>query len=397
MAAYPALGTGQPTPPDWGQVALAALFQNLATGLTFGSFGTMVLAVEHAYGASRAQSSLALSLAVVSLSLFGMAAGRVINRLDLRRLMLAGAALLAAGFAAAALAQGPFGLLAAYALLIGPGTALLGVLPTMTLATRHVPGSLRGRALGVVNLPVLVMLVPLLIGPWLPELGPRRVYAGLSAGLVLLAPLLLLVRSGVDPAADDRAVAGTAPRILGSGRFWVLAMAVGLLTGAGTMKLAHFVPLLIGQGRSFAEANMLLALSGGTGILGSLLFGALTDRLGPLVTLALNAAIQALVWAVFLAPVSLPVLVFDAVVVGAAGGGVQAAFGAAVVAMFGARAFGRAYGLFQFATLPFLFGMTPVASLLYQRSGTYTLPMAVTIACLALAALLFAMLAGSKR
>jgi hypothetical protein len=77
----------------------------------------------------------------------------------------------------------------------------------------------------------------------------------------------------------------------------------------------------------------------------------------------------------------------DAIIVGACGGGVQGAFGVAVVTFFGARAFGRAYSLFQLSTLPFLFGLTPLASVLFERSGSYYLPMAVTIACLAISSL----------
>lgn len=378
----------------WGQVALAALAQNVATGFTFGSFGSMVLAIERDYHASRAQSSLAISLAVVSLSLCGMAAGRVIHRVALRGLMIAGALLGAAGFAVCALARGPGELLAAYALLIGPGAALLGVLPSMTLATRWAPADRRGLAMGLVNLPLLVMIVPLVLGPWLARHGPRSAYAGLAIGLLVLVPVLLAVRGGgsAAPVALTRR-----PRVATDPRFWALTLAIGILTGAGTMKLAHFVPLLTGQGRSFAEANLLLALSGGAGLAGSLLFGRLTDRIGALPALALNAAVQALVWTIFLAPVTLPVLVFDAVVVGACGGGVQAAFGTAVANTYGAGAFGRTFGLFQLSTLPFLFGMTPLVSMLYEHSGSYVLPMECAVGSLVLAALVFGALARTNR
>lgn len=176
--------------------------------------------------------------------------------------------------------------------------------------------------------------------------------------------------------------------ILRQPAFWLLALAIGLITGAGTMKLAHFIPLLTGQGRTFDEANGLLALSGGTGLIGSLLFGYLADRIGGPRALALNAAIQAVVWMIFLAPVNLAVLTLDAIIVGACGGGVQGAFGVAVASRFGPDAFGRAFSLFQIATLPFLFGMTPIASVLFERSGSYHLPMALTVGALAFSSIL---------
>lgn len=376
-------------PARWGQVALAALSQNVATGLTFGSFGTLVLAIERDYGADRAQSSLALSLAVVALSVTAMLVGRRIDRISLRPVMMTGAALCSAGFALAALVRTPAGLLAAYALLIGPGTALAGVLPSMTLATRWVPQALRGRALGLVNMPLAVMIVPLAIAPILVTHGPRTVYLVLAGAAAALIPLLLLVRGGTSrPAAarkDEDAPA--AITILRRPAFWILAVSIGLLTGAGTMKLAHFIPLLTGQGRTFDEANMLLALSGGTGLFGSLLFGWLADRIGGPRALAINAAVQAVVWTIFLAPVTMTVLTLDAIVVGACGGGVAGAFGVTVAALFGPRAFGRAYSLFQIATLPFLFAMTPIASALFQATGSYHLPMGLTVGCLAFSSL----------
>lgn len=380
-------------PTRWDQVGIAALAQNVATGLTFGSFGTMILAIESDYGGSRSQSSLALSLAVVTLSLTGMLVGRVLDRLNLRALMIAGALLCATGFAAAALVRTPSALLIVYTLLVGPGTAMLGVLPSMTLATRWVPETMRGRALGFVNMPVMVMIVPLVIAPVLASHGPRTVYGLLMLVDLAIVPLLFLVRNG-EADAPLSAHASTSTRaILRRPTFWALTLAIGLVTGAGTMKLAHFIPLLVDQGRTFAEANMLLALSGGTGLIGSLAFGWLADRIGGPRALALNAAVQAIVWMIFLAPVTLPILTLDAIIVGACGGGVQGAFGVAVATLFGARAFGRAFSLFQLSTLPFLFGLTPLASVLFERSGSYDLPMAITIACLALSSLVLFTLA----
>lgn len=380
--------TRRTTETRWSQVAIATLAQNVATGLTFGSFGTLVLSIEAEYGASRAQSSLALSLALVALSLTAIVVGRMIDTVNLRTLLMTGAIACAAGFGAASVVTSPLALLLCYLLLIGPGTAMLGVLPSMTLATRWVPEDWRGRALGVVNMPVLVMAVPLAIAPLLGSHGPRAVFQVLALADLALVPILFFVRSGNASPAGGAMTATPAGAILRQPAFWLLALAIGLITGAGTMKLAHFIPLLTGQGRTFDEANGLLALSGGTGLIGSLLFGYLADRIGGPRALALNAAIQAVVWMIFLAPVNLAVLTLDAIIVGACGGGVQGAFGVAVASRFGPDAFGRAFSLFQIATLPFLFGMTPIASVLFERSGSYHLPMALTVGALAFSSIL---------
>lgn len=397
--ARPANGT------DWWQVGLATLTNNFATGLAFGSFGTIILAMEKEYDASRATSTLAISLMLVSLSLTAAILGRLIEKVSIRKVMLCGTLLASLAFGLASLARDATQLLAIYFALLGPATAMLGTLPSNTLAARWATDDRRGLALGIVNMPIMIMIVPLAIAPLLLADGIRAVYQVLAVALLLFFPVVWFVRDrrGATPAEVIAIVAETevdpapTPPIMGSVYFWVLVVALGLLVGAGTMKLAHFVPLFTEQGRTFDEANMLLAISGGAGLIGSFLFGALADRIGGAKALMLNALIQAVMWTVFLAPVGLPILVVDALVVGACGAGAQAAIGVVLATLYGTKAFSRAFGLMSLFTLPFLFGLTPVASLLYETSGSYHLPMGLMICGFVVAALLFALLIKPER
>ena len=394
--------TGRPGRTNWTQVAVAALAQNVATGLAFGSFGSFVLAIEAEFGANRAMSSLAVSLMVLTLSLTASLLGRLIDRVSVRTIMMVGAAAGTMAYAALAVSHGVLALVLIYALVLGPATAALGVLPSMTLAARWTDAEHRGRALGLVNMPVLVMAVPLIMGSLLPTQGLRFCYGVLALGQVLMLPVLLLVRDRNPDAAPSAETAPPQPSFRASTiftqpAFWTMTVAVGLIAGAGTMKLAHFVPLLTEQGRTFNEANLLLALSGGSGLLGSLAFGALADRIGGVRTLIVNAALQAVLWTIFLAPVGMPLLIVDAIVVGACGGGLQAAIGVVVVALFGLPNFSRVYGLLTLATVPFLFGLTPLASILYQRSGNYHLPMGMMIGGFVVAAILLSSLIERER
>ena len=378
---------------DWGQVVLAAVSQNVATSFAFGSFGTLVLAIEKEYGASRSSSSLAISLLVVSLAITASILGRALDRISIRKTMCAGAVLGSIGFILASLVQTPTQLLAVYLLVLGPATAMMGVLPCSALASNWSAPDRRGLALGIVNVPLLVMIVPLALAPLLELDGVRMVYRVLATFDVLLLPLLIFVRDPVRTATaamhgDPQPPASTSA-LLASPRFWILVVAEGLIAGAGIMKLAHFVPLLTEQGRTFTEANTLLAISGGAGILGSFLFGMLADRVGGTLALVCNGLIQAAMWTIFLAPVSFGVLVADAVIVGACGAGVQSAFSVALHGLFGARSFNIALGFASLFALPFLFGLTPLASLLYQASGNYHLPMGMMVGGFVLSAVLF--------
>jgi MFS family permease len=374
----------------WSQVALAALGQNLASGLAFGSFGTIVLAIEQDYGAARASSALAISAAIVTLSMTAMVLGQMIDRIAIRTIMIAGALVSALAFLTAGHVHGIVPLIAAYALLLGPGTAMLGIVPTNTLAARWAPLRHRGLAMGIVNMPAMVMVVPLLVVPILQHWGIRVVYQTMACVDFAAIAVLVFVRDvpGVQPCPASQATDTPEPSDQPPTRraaFWLVGIAQGLIVGAGTVKLAHFIPLLIDQGHSFAEANMLLALSGGAGLVGSFLFGALADRIGGVRAMICNAFVQAVVWTVFLAPVTLPVLVFDAIVVGACAGGIQGAFGVAIARLFGTGNFGRVLGYISLMTLPFLFGMPPLAGLLFEMTGTYRLSMGAMIILLLVA------------
>ena len=386
--------SGEDKATDWLQIGLATLALNAASGLAFGSFGTLILSIEQEYGAGRAVSSLALSLLIVSLSATASLLGRVLERVSIRKTMVAGALTGALGFAAASIAANATQLLAAYLFLLGPATAMLGIVPATTLAQRWASEQRRGLALGIVNMPLLVMVVPLVIAPLLHAEGVRTVYRSLAMVDLMLVPLLIMVR---DKAPEPKAIEEvclsaerqvTALDLLCRPSFWLLVVAQGLLVGAGTMKLAHFVPLLIEQGRTFDEANFLLAISGGAGLVGSFAFGLLAGRMGGAKALICNALVQAGMWTIFLAPVNFGVLLADAIVVGACGAGVQAAFCVAISRLSGETAFSLALGLVSLLTLPFLFGLTPLASLLYQHAGNYHLPMGMMIGGFILAAAL---------
>jgi MFS family permease len=368
-------------PAAWSQVALAALGQNLASGLAFGSFGTIVLAIERDYGATRASSALAISATIVTLSITAMVLGQTIHRIAIRTIMILGALVSAAAFLAASRVHTIVPLIATYALLLGPGTAMLGIVPTNTLAARWAPPHHRGLAMGLVNMPAMVMAVPLLVVPILQRWGIRTVYETMGCVDLAAIAVLLFVRNA------PNAQAGPAPETRGEAptrraAFWLVGIAQGLIVSAGTVKLAHFIPLLIDQGHSFAEANMLLALSGGAGLAGAFLFGALADRIGGVRAMICNALVQAVVWSVFLAPVTLPVLVFDAIVVGACAGGIQGVFGVAIARLFGTGNVGRVLGYTSLMTLPFLFGMPPLAGVMFEMTGTYRLPMGAMIVLL---------------
>jgi MFS family permease len=407
MSATLSASAGEEPFHGWRMVALAFLVQNFAIGLTFGSYGVSVLAIEQTFSTGRATASAALSLVIIAITGLAPFLGALYGRISIRKTMMVGAVLTALGYAALAVVDDWRLMLAAYGLLVGPGVACMGTLPTNVLIANWFASG-QGRALGIVNMPLFVMLVPMVAVVLLEHVGLRGLYAVLAvANLFVLPAMWVLVDrpeqvgqkprgASVESAADNQHSL-TTRHILGRPDFWFLIVAVGIVVGGGTMKLSHMVPLLAEQGHPVEEASFLLALSGGAGMFGSLIFGWLADRFGGAIVLAGNAIIQSLMWFIFLMPVSIPLLVVDALIIGMCGGGVMAAQGVFFSHRFGVANFGRVAGLVSIASLPILAGLSPVAGYLRERTGGYNVPVMLLIVASIMAAAILIYLALGER
>lgn len=390
-------------------IALGFVAINLGIGLCYGTFGVLVLDIERHFGAGRAEVSLALSLVALAHGLMAPLIATLIGRVGIRALMMAGAVMSACGFLLIPHSTGAAAMLAIYGLLIGPGTALMGVVPVLTLVNNWFARD-QGRLMGVVMMPVMVTLVPLAVIAIKPLLGLFGILY-IVAGLYLLAlPLFLAVvdspeRLGLAPVGASAAPAASPIpagdlSALGLWRnpiFLLVVFAVGLIVGAGVSKNVHFVPILAEQGWGLPRAALLLSISGATGVVGSLLFGYLADRFSASGALAINALLQAFLWLILVLPSPFALLVVDAVVIGACGGGVVSAKGVFISRMFGRDNFARVTGISTLTTIPFVFAISPLVGLLRERFGSYELPLTGVILLFILATICCIALVGPER
>jgi len=403
MLSQPPPAAGRRKFLGWRMVAIAAVTQNVAVGLTFGSFGTLVLAIEERFATSRTLSALGISLVLLVYSLSAPLLGPLIARTSIRRVLTTGALLSAAGYCLLPWAGSIGQFLAIFTLFISPGFLMLGVIPSNILASNWFIHR-QGRALGFVTMPVFVMLVPMISAWGLHHYGLSAVLFGIGLAHLMVLPLMPFVvdrpeqigqrplgyeAQGSAHAVPEAQAALPWKTLLARPLLWLVAVAIGIAVGGGVLKAAHMVPLVMGQGWSLEEASFLFALSGGTGVIGAMGFGWLADKFGPGHALAANCIVQALVWFIFLQPAPYWLLVVDAVIVGACGGGLAAAQGVLLMRLFGARNFARAMGLVTMFTVPFTFGAAPLASALFDATGSYWTPVAIQIAGFALAAAIF--------
>lgn len=378
---------------SWRILVIAFLAFNFAIGLPLGSFGVSVLAIEKEFDTSRALASAGASLVILAFGLMGPVIAWLIERFSIRSTMLVGVVLGSIGYVALWAAPNIWVFLACFGLLVGPAVAMAGNMPASVLINNWFRFA-TGRAIGIMMMPLFIMLVPMVSSPIIENFGLRTLYLTLAATNLLMVPLLLLVNDRPSDAfeAEHAASQVTAvPRlamgqILGRMDLWLLILAYGLLNGSGMVKLSHLVPLLSEQGRSVGEATLLLSISGGAGVLGSIAFGWIADRVGGAVALMLNGLLQAATWSIFLLHPGMGLLLVDAFIMGACGGGVFAAFMVVLVDLFGRQNVPRTLGLAGlFGMIP-TFVAPPIAGYLYDYAGSYsTVLAAISTACLAVA------------
>ena len=384
-----AAGGGPRNPPLALRMGvIAGLSHNIVIGTIFGSFGVLTHSVETRLGATPEMAAAAIPMVVVGSAVLSSAAGVLAARYPLRLLMAVGAALATAGWLLLAFTASYALYLVAYGLLLGPALALSGAVLPPTLVTRWFVRN-RGLALGLVHLPIVVAVLPV-VSNWVVErFGAQSAYLLLAVlcGLVLLPATLLVVDQPAgattpadagQPAAPDRGM--SVVQLLASPRFWALTLSVGAINTGSVILGAQLIPMAISWGIERAPAALLASVMSLAGIAGSVLFGWVSDRIGGGRTLALLAFDAALLWALFLAGLPYAALALVVALIGMHGSGAIPALSRAIGEWPGPASFSRAYGLASTAALPItILGVMGTASA-FQAHGSYTVAILAMIA-----------------
>jgi OFA family oxalate/formate antiporter-like MFS transporter len=329
------LGSGH-----WRRLVLAGVVANLAAGTLFG-WSLVAQPAADAVGMSPGGAAAVFASAIVVLAAVLLVLGRVQWRVGPRRLLLGAAVIGGVGLLLAATAQHPLVLWTGVALLFGVANGLAyGV--SLGLAAR-VPPSRRGAATGLVVSayaagPVLLGVVPLPAlgaGGWRVSLAVLAVIVtGLLTGAAWLAP-------AGSPEADRRGRSDPVPR----GDIALLWVVFAGGTAPGLLLFAHAVPLARNLQLSLRAAGLAVSALAAGNLIGRLVAGAWSDRIGrlPAVVVALSTGAVAIV--ALALPTSVPVVLAGYVGTGLAYGAVSTLVPAATADRVGADAFPSAYGV----------------------------------------------------
>jgi len=345
-----------------------------------GSFGLMLASVEQRLGVTGEQAAVGIPLVLVGSSILAPFVGVLIAKVSLRLLLMIGALLTVAGYLTLAWTNSYALYLLAYGLCFGPAMSLAGSIGPATLVTRWFHRN-RGLALGIVHLPIVIALVPWLLDLALRSQSPSTIY--LATGVfcaVLLVPLIALTvdhppeAETLAPEPQEQRTADgsfSVGQLLARPRFWALCVAAIASMTSSVVLGSLLVPMGISWGFTRSEAAIIQSIMSTVGIVGSILFGWVADRLGGGRSLALIAFDCALLWLMLL--FHPPFWLTGCIVglIGMHGAGAIPTLGRGLSDTFGQASYSRGFGLTTLIGLPFITVAMIGSQRVFALTGSY--------------------------
>ena len=259
----------EPLSHDHRLVGWLSLAQLISWGSIFYTFSLVMEPVERELGLSRAQSSLAFSLALLAEGLMAYPVGSWIDQGHERAVMTGGSLLAGLCLMLHGSITGVGGF---YAVWVGLGAAMAAILyaPAFAVVTRRFPNDFRRAIITLTFLGGLASTVFIPLTAWLiARWGWRDALLGLAAlHLLVCAPLHALMLRGAPGAAlraasDGKRVAKSMIRYLRSAPFLLIGVFVVLMMAVTVALPAHMVSLLREHGLS---ETWVIAVPAGIGI-----------------------------------------------------------------------------------------------------------------------------------
>jgi len=350
----------------YGYVLVAASFLLQAIGWgAYNSFGVFFNPLINEYGWSRAGISGAVSVSFCLYGLSSILLGRLNDRVGPRLIMAISGIFLGVGYLLMSRLTSLWQLYLLYSLLVGIGISGTDVVLLSTIARWFV--RLRGRMSGVLKVGTGVgMLVMPLFSNWLITAFGWRTALFVN-GIVVLIPFIglsqLLVRDparrGLRPDGDGRVAARvsqtsetgfTLRQALKNLQLWLICTAYFLLLVCVFTVLLHIVPHAIDLGIPTNWATRVLATIGGLSIVGRIIMGFSSDRIGNkwALTICYGFLCVSLGW--LLLANRLWMLFVFAIVYGFAHGGFFVVMSPLIAEFFGTASHGAIFGIMIFAS-----------------------------------------------
>ena len=368
----------------WLMVFIAAVILGTGFGAML-SVTVFLQPLEAEFGWVRGQTSFAYLVANLMAGTCGIFTGLLVDRISARPVVTGGAVLMGVSFLLLAQLRSLAGLYLYYGLFLGGFSVSAFLTPLLTLIgfwfqrNRGLAISLTmtGQGFGAAAVPYLSRSL-------IEHVGWRGAYlalAGLAWGLLVPLSLLLrdppglaaaraMSRADAEPGAGRAAVS---PRLLVT----LLSVAILGCCVCMAMPFVHVVPLAIGIGIPGQAAASILSVLMISAVVGRVLLGRLSDRIGGLRVLLLSSGLQtvSIVW--FTQVPSLPLLYGLAAVFGFGFGGLLPCYPVVVRELIPAHLAGRSVGMVMFSGYIAMGLGGYLGGVLFDLTGDYRLAFGV--------------------
>jgi MFS family permease len=367
----------------WRIVAAAFIVMFTAYGAQY-CFGVFFNALLDEFRWSRASLSGVFSVYAFFYCVFGFPAGRLTDALGPRRVIAAGGIVLGGSLASMALVHALWQPYVFYGLAAALGMGTVYVPCNSTLVkwfVRH-----RGLAVGLANTGASMgmLVLPPLAQLVVAGLGWRGAYVAFGAAVLVIvnaaAPVMRrdpesmgLHPDGVATPPPAAAASGdlTLPAAMRTGAFWLLGAAYSATWIPVFIPLVHLVPLARDLGHSPLAAATALSATGGGALVGRLVMGWVSDRIGRRPTIGIAMLMQVAAFLAFPLASGLPALYATAFVFGYSYGAISTLLSAIVGDFFGHAQAGSLVGfLFMLAGSMGAWGPV-IAGAVYDAGGSY--------------------------
>jgi len=284
----------------WIMVGVVSAMRVLGGGLHGYGFTVFFLPVSQDLGLTRAETSLAFSLARAEGAIEAPIIGYVVDRFGPRPLMVAAALLAGIGYISLSWVDSYIGFLIVYLGLISLAYSA-GFIQTPMVVANNWFIRKRARAMTVVGSAVTVggMLITPVLATVVHRWGWRSgTFIAGCAFLLICIPLSLQVKRspesvGIQTDGDDisdtrTAGLNSAPRsvadvsaieALKTLAFWCLAFSMLARVGTQSTMMVHFIPLMVWKGITQEHAALLLSIFAGLNLITHFVLGWIADRI----------------------------------------------------------------------------------------------------------------------
>jgi len=365
----------------WSIAAVLFVTLMLVFGSSVLTAGVFVTPLLKYFGWSRAKVSGLPAVLAVSAGLSAPLIGWLLDRVETRVVMAAGALLAAASFVIASRSNSYPPIFAAY-LALGVGVSAAAMLPA-SLVIANWFGARRGVAMGVTMSGTTAggMLMTLVASHAITRGGWRAGYEVLAAPMALLvAPLIWLLVRTRPPSDVGVSVAAAAARLPGlnvgealrTRSFWTFLLASFCFGFYGLGLNVHLIAYLIGIGYRPSSAAFAMSLVFGSALMGKILMGLFADRMSGRIALCADFVIGAAGLVLLLGATRIALLGSFVIVFGFTFGAPVALLPLVMAESLGLKRFGTLGGLAGFAQATGAALGPVIAGRIFDLTGSYT-------------------------